>query len=155
MAALRVPRDKMSDPSSAWQYLSESGKWMSGLPGDDVKHVIDQPISEMSVRYHKSIHKWIALSAGPEFPSSRAVVRTSDSSIGPWSGAQTIYQFPEVKPSAPDYDKDTFCYAVKEHIEFSDDKIAMTYACNSMVISKVLANMGIYRPRPTILDLPK
>jgi hypothetical protein len=147
----------MAAPSSAWEYLGRDGQWVSGLPHghDDAMNLIDQPISEMSIRFHPSIHKWIALSAGPEFPSARAVARSADSPLGPWSAPQTIYEFPEMKASSPGYDKDTFCYAVKEHIEFTATKIALTYACNSFVLSKTVANMNIYRPKVLILDLPK
>jgi hypothetical protein len=145
----------MSDPPQFWHYLKNNGQWGTGVPQKDAMHIIDQGISEMSVRYHPSIHKWIALSAGPEFPSRRAVLRSADSPIGPWSEPQTVYEFPEMKPDNPGYDRDTFCYAVKEHIEFTETKIAMTYACNSMQVPKVIANMNIYRPRVVILDLPK
>lgn len=31
----------------------------------------------------------------------------------------------------------------------------MTYACNSVVIAKAIANMNIYFPRTVVLDLPK
>jgi hypothetical protein len=155
MTALRVPRDKMSDPSEFWQYLKSDGQWTRGLPGKDAMHIIEQGISEMSVRYHPSIRKWLALSPGPEFPSPRAVLRSADSPVGPWSEPQTVYEFPEMKRDNPGYDKDTFCYAAKEHIEFSETKIAMTYACNSMEVPKVIRNMNIYRPRGVMLDLPK
>ena len=155
MTVMRVPREDMADPSRGWEYLRKDGKWVAGLAGDDTMHVIDQAISEMSVRYHPTIHKWLALSGGPEFPSPRAVERSADSPVGPWSDPSTIYEFPEMKPGNPGYDKDTFCYAVKEHIEFTDSKIAMTYACNSMSMTKTIANMNIYRPRGVILDLPK
>lgn len=155
MTVMRVPREDMADPSRGWEYLRKDGKWVAGLAGDDTMHVIDQAISEMSVRYHPTIHKWLALSGGPEFPSPRAVERSADSPLGPWSDPSTIYEFPEMKPGNPGYDKDTFCYAVKEHIEFTDSKIAMTYACNSMSMTKTIANMNIYRPRGVILDLPK
>jgi hypothetical protein len=155
MTVMRVPREDMADPSRGWEYLRKDGKWVAGLAGDDTMHVIDQAISEMSVRYHPTIHKWLALSGGPEFPSPRAVERSADSPLGPWSDPSTIYEFPEMKAGNPGYDKDTFCYAVKEHIEFTDSKIAMTYACNSMSMTKTIANMNIYRPRGVILDLPK
>jgi len=155
MTAVRVARDKVAEPSNAWEHLTKNGQWAQSLPGSDAMHVIEQPISEMSVRYHPSINKWVALSTGPEFPSPRAVIREADSSIGPWSAPQTIFEFPEMKPASPGYDKDTFCYAVKEHTEFSTDKIVLTYACNSMVIKKTMDNMNIYRPRVVVLDLPK
>ena len=60
-----------------------------------------------------------------------------------------------MKTTTPGYDKDIFCYAVKEHIELSDANIAMTYTCNSMVVAKVMADMHIYRPKVVILDLPQ
>jgi uncharacterized protein DUF4185 len=155
MVVMRVPLDKMADPSANWEYLRKDNQWVAGPVGDDALIIIDQPISEMSVRYHPSLKKWLALSAGPEFPSPRAVARMSDSSFGPWSAPQTVYEFPEMKRDYPSYDKDTFCYAVKEHVEFTDTKIALTYACNSMVVAKVMKNMDIYRPRVVLLDLPK
>jgi hypothetical protein len=155
MVAMRIPIDKVANPSAAWEYLRKDNHWAAGLAGDDALHVIDQPISEMSVRYHPSIKKWLALSTGPEFPSPRVVARTADSPIGPWSNPQTIYEFPEMKRDTAGYDKDTFCYAVKEHIEFSETQIALTYVCNSMALAKTLANMNIYRPMPVVLPLPK
>jgi len=155
MTALRVPRDKLAKPSSAWEYLRTDGQWETGLAREDAMHLIEQPISEMSVRYHPLIKKWLALSTGPEFPSPRAVVRFANSPVGPWSDPQTIYEFPEMKRDNPGYDKDTFCYAVKEHIELANTKIVLTYACNSMVLAKTIANMNIYRPRVVVLDLPQ
>jgi hypothetical protein len=155
MTEMRLPRDKMAKPSGNWEYLNKDSHWVAGLPSKDAMHVIDQPISEMSVRYHPSLKKWLALSPGPDFPSPWAVVRSADSPIGPWSSPQKIYEFPEMKRDNPGYDKDTFCYAVKEHVEFTESKIALTYACNSMVLSKTMANMNIYHPRAVILDLPK
>jgi hypothetical protein len=155
MAVARTGDHKISTSPSAWQYLASDGQWKSGFPAADARHVIDQAISEMSVRLHPSIQKWIALSIGPEFPSPRVVYRTADSPIGPWSAPQTIYEFPEMKLSTPGFDKETFCYAAKEHTEFTDTQIAMTYACNSMSIPKVKANMQIYRPQVVILDVPK
>jgi len=155
MTAMRIPPNQVVAPFSAWEYLRSDGQWTSGLPHEDAMHLIDQPISEMSVRFHPSIHKWIAVSTGPEFPPARAVARSADSPLGPWSAAQTIYEFPEMKAATSGYDKDTFCYAVKEHLEFGDAKLVLTYACNSMVLSKTVANMDIYRPTVVILDLPK
>ena len=155
MAVMRTPQGKMANPSGSWEYLRNDNRWTVGLAGPDAKKVIDQPISEMSVRYHSPIKKWLAISTGPEFPSPRAVARTADSPVGPWSAPRTIYEFPEMKRDRSGYDKDTFCYAVKEHTEFSESKIALTYACNSMVLAKTIANMNIYRPRVVILDLPK
>jgi hypothetical protein len=154
MTVLRVPKDKMALPSSAWEYLRKDGAWKSGLPGEDAMHIIEQAISEMSVRYHPAIRKWVAIVPGPGFPTPQVDIRTGDSPIGPWSNPQKLFEFPEMKSGRPGYDKDTFCYATKEHVEFTDTKIALTYVCNSMVLAKTVANMAIYRPRVMILDLP-
>jgi len=144
----------MATPSAAWEYLKKDGSWGSGLAGDDAMHVIEQAISEMSVRYHPGIHKWIAIVPGPGFPTPVVDARIADSPVGPWSAPQKIFEFPEMRRDNPGYDKDTFCYATKEHIEFTDTKIALTYTCNSMVVTKVIANSEIYRPRVVFLDLP-
>jgi hypothetical protein len=154
MTVLRVPKNKMAMPASAWQYLKSDGSWGSGLPGSDALHVIDWGVAEMSVRYHPPIKKWVAILPGPGFPTTQIFARIADSPAGPWSSPQTIYEFPEMKRGTPGYDKDTFCYATKEHIEFTDTKIALTYACNSMVFSKTVGNMEIYRPRVVVLELP-
>jgi hypothetical protein len=155
MTVMRVPQDKMATPSGNWEYLDKNNQWVRGLAGSDAMHVIEQPISEMSVRYHPSIKKWLALSTGPEFPSDGAVVRLADFPVGPWSNPRTIYAFPEMNRDNPEYDKDTFCYAVKEHTEFAESKVALTYACNSMIVAKAIVSMNIYRPRVVILNLPK
>jgi hypothetical protein len=155
MAVMRVPVEKIAKPSEHWQYLRKDTLWIDGLAREDAMNVIDQPISEMSVRYHPTIKKWLALSTGPEFPSPRVVARVSDSPVGPWSNPQPIYDFPEMKRDNLGYDKDTFCYAAKEHVEFTDSKITLTYACNSMVVAKTIANMKIYHPQVVVLELLK
>jgi hypothetical protein len=144
----------MAQPSSAWEYLKTDGNWKAGLPDEDAMHVIEQAVSEMSVRYHPTVRKWIAIVPGPGFPTPQVDIRTADSPIGPWSNPQKLFEYPEMKSDRPGYDKDTFCYATKEHVEFTDAKIALTYVCNSMVLAKTVANMEIYRPRVVILDLP-
>lgn len=154
MVVLRVPVKFMGDPAAYAEYLANGNVWRKGLPREDAMHVIEQPISEMTVRYHPSIKKWLAIATGPEFPSTRAVVRFADSVTGPWTAPQTLYEFPETKPSFRAYDKDTFCYAAKEHIEFSESKIALTYACNSFVLKKTLEIEEIYRPQFVVLDIP-
>lgn len=155
VAVFRVSLDKLENPRTSWEYLANDGNWHSGVPHGDAKHVIDQAISEMTVRYHAALKKWIAISPGLEFPSKHIVIRTADSAIGPWSNPQVIFDFPEMKPDNPVYDKNTFCYATKEHTEFEDSKMVLTYACNSFSIAKVTANMKIYRPQVIVVNIPK
>jgi Domain of unknown function (DUF4185) len=155
MIVMRVPVNKIDRPEKNFEYLGNDGKWHAGLPKGDAQHVIEQAISEMSVRYHPSTKKWVAISPGIEFPSKRVIARTADTPLGPWSQPQDIFEFPEMKPSNPVYEKDTFCYATKEHTEFENDNVVLTYACNSAVIAKVMNSLDLYRPQVVVLSVPK
>jgi len=155
MIVMRVPVKKIDSPEKNFEYLGSDGKWHAGLPKGDAQHVIDQAISEMSVRYHPSTKKWVAISPGIEFPTKRVIARTADTPLGPWSPPQDIFEFPEMKVTNPIYDKDTFCYATKEHTEFENDNVVLTYACNSAVIAKVMNSLDLYRPQVVVLSVPK
>lgn len=151
--ALRVPLNKLSVPAAHWQYLADDHTWHAGNPQGDALHVLDQAVSEMSVRYHPALKKWVAITPGPGGLSNTIAARTADSPVGPWSAPQTVYRFPEMTPGNPLYDRDTFCYATKEHIEFGDASPVVTYVCNSFVYQKVLNDMKIYRPQAVNLHL--
>jgi len=155
MIVMRVPARKIESPEKYFEYLGSDGKWHAGLPKGDAQRVIDQAISEMSVRYHPSTKKWVAISPGIEFPTKRVMARTADTALGPWSQPQDVFEFPEMKASNPIYDKDTFCYATKEHVEFENDNVVLTYACNSAVIAKVMNTLDLYRPQVVVLNVPK
>jgi hypothetical protein len=152
IALLRVPRNKISDPASHWEYLGRDSKWRPGTPHGDALHVIDQPISEMSVRYHPQWKEWVAISTGPGATSNHIVARIAGTPLGPWSEPITIYQFPEMTQN---FDRDTFCYAANEHIEFEESNLVVTYACNSFSFEKVINNMAIYRPQVLVLQRPQ
>jgi hypothetical protein len=165
MIVLRVPVGKIDAPATHWEYYGSDRKWrpltphpdplhMDPLHGPDPLHVIDQAISEMTVRYHAAAREWVAISPGPEPLSRRIVARVANSPVGPWSPPVTVFQFPEMNPENPLHDKDTFCYATKEHVEFSDSQLVLTYACNSS-LAKTLKNMKIYRPQVVVTNLPK
>jgi hypothetical protein len=155
IALLRVPRNKIADPASHWEYLGRDSKWRPGTPHGDALHVIDQPISEMSVRYHPQWKEWVAISAGPGATSNHIVARIAGTPLGPWSDPINIFQFLEMTPDREIYDHDTFCYAAKEHIEFEESNLVVTYACNSFSFEKVINNMAIYRPQVVVLQRPQ
>ena len=73
-------------------------------------------------------------------------MRTAPTLAGPWSQPAAVYSFPETVPGTDEYDKDNFCYAAKEHVEFSSkpDEIVASYVCNSF--TKLNTAMKIYRP---------
>jgi len=151
---VRAERNLMDDPASNWEYLGKDQAWHGGYPGLDALHVIDQPISEMSVRYHAAARKWIAISTGPEPASSHIVARQADAATGPWSEPKEIFQFPEMTPGAESYDKDTYCHSAMEHIEFDNSRLVVTYVCNSNSPAKMADNMNLYRPQVVVLPLP-
>jgi len=152
MTVLRVPHSEIADPASHWEYLGRDSTWRPGRPHGDALHVIDQPISEMSVRYHPQWKEWVAISTGPGTISNHIVARIAVAPTGPWSEPITIFQFPEMSQNS---DRDTFCYAAKEHIEFEDSNLVVTYACNSFSFEKVVNNMAIYRPQVVVLRRPQ
>ncbi|WP_433968011.1 hypothetical protein [Tunturiibacter gelidiferens] len=82
-------------------------------------------------------------------------LRTGPSLTGPWSDSQTIYHIPELNPSKPGYDKDTFCYAGKEHPEFEHSgDLVFTYACNTNKPKKLETEPNIYFPQAVRMAMP-
>ena len=72
---------------------------------------------------------------------------------GPWSKPKSLdVNIPEVDPQSPLYDKNTFCYAGKEHIEFAGNgNRVVTYVCNSAEdddeeTSFIRSHLFLYRP---------
>ncbi|MGB9470301.1 MAG: hypothetical protein WBQ59_13215 [Candidatus Acidiferrum sp.] len=50
---------------------------------------------------------------------------------GPWYAMHTVYELKELVPSTPGWDKDAFCYAKKEHIEFAEGaNLFITYSAD-------------------------
>lgn len=152
----RVPLDELSQPATHLEYWAKDKTWKAGLDPADALPVMEQGQSEMTVRYHADFGKWVAVSLEPKFLSNRIMVSTASALTGPWSNWQTVYEIPEMNPASPGYDKDTWCYAVKEHIQFAcGSKLLITYACNSFDFEKMVSNMNIYHPQPVWIQLPK
>lgn len=79
--------------------------------------------------------------------------QTADSPEGPWSAPKVlIASIPEVTPESGRYDKNNFCYAGKEHRQFSRGRnLVATYVCNSYEDiennrSFIRRNLFLYRP---------
>jgi uncharacterized protein DUF4185 len=152
---IRVPLQKLDEPAANLQYFAKDKTWKHGLNGADALVVIETGHTEMSVRYHRRIKQWVAVTGG-DFLSNKIMIRTAPELTGPWSQWHVIHEFPEMNPQSARYDPDTWCYAVKEHIEFATlDKLLVTYACNSFKFEKQVANMSIYRPQAVLLELPQ
>ncbi|GAC1700467.1 MAG: hypothetical protein NVS9B4_01900 [Candidatus Acidiferrum sp.] len=152
----RLPLTGLAEPAPHLQYLDQNNQWKPGFDPEKAFVVMDKGASELSVRYHLESKIWVAISGEPLFISNKIVARTARNLTGPWSAMQPVYEIKELVPSTPGWDKDTFCYAEKEHIEFAQGaNLFITYVCNSYQFSKLVSNMSLYRPQPVRVHLPE
>lgn len=152
----RIPLKGLGDPKKNLQYLGNDDKWHDGLEPGKAKVVMENGASEMSVRYHPELKKWIAVLSDPQFLSDKVILRTAPSMTGPWTKGDTIYQVPIMQKSNPDYDQDTFCYAGKEHPEFEKPgELLFTYVCISMKPKKLETELNVYVPQVVSMPMPE
>jgi hypothetical protein len=160
-------------PVDSLEYLAKSGEWKPGLDPSDGKVLMEDNASEMSVRYHPEIGRWVAVynypnltDAFPEIPpSDRIYIRTAGQLKGPWSEPKSIYRIPELDESyAAGHDPNTFCYAAKEHPEYArEGRLLFTYVCNLFtpstqdpleVMKRLAVKMHLYRPIAVSIPFP-
>ncbi|HEX4008029.1 MAG TPA: DUF4185 domain-containing protein [Acidobacteriaceae bacterium] len=154
LEATRIPLDGLSDPQKNLQYLTSDMEWKPGFDPSTASEVMHQGSPELSIRWHPEFEKWLAVMFAPDAFSSKIVLRTANSLIGPWSDGQVIYTVPEMQPTTPGYDKNTFCYAAKEHPEFEHNDLVFTYVCNTFDVPKLATNTEIYFPRVIRMPMP-
>ncbi|HUN54256.1 MAG TPA: DUF4185 domain-containing protein [Smithella sp.] len=149
----RIPISKLNDPAGAIEYFMKDGTWQNKLDPTKIKIVFDAGVSEFSVRYHTSDKKWIAVYLTTRNKGNQFLYQIADKPEGPWSEPKILGdKIPEVNPQSPLYDKNNFCYAGKEHVEFSSKKnLIVTYVCNSAEdpqhrTSFVRRHLFLYRP---------
>ena len=149
----RIPTNKIDNPVGAVEYFTQDGTWQSNLNPGKVKIVLDAFASELSVRYHPADRKWIAVYLSINNKGDQLFYQTADKLEGPWSNPKPLgTKVPEVDHQSPLYDKGNFCYAGKEHIEFSKGKnLVVTYVCNSSEDMQsqtnfIRRNLFLYRP---------
>lgn len=165
-ALTRLPLANLAQATQSaghWQYLSSSGwaAWTTSavLPAD-ATHVMDVGPTEFTVRYHpaaagQSSGDWLAVMPSTAYLDDKGLYSLSTSINGPWSAPATLYTYPEMQSSSPDYTPNVFCYADKEHPELeSPGSLTFTYACNSTVEEEVLKNMDLYHPVLVTVALP-
>lgn len=150
---VRIPVDRLADPAGAMAYYAHDGSWQKGLDPAKARIVLDAAVSELSVRYHASRKRWVAVYLGVQNRGERLLIRTAERLEGPWSEPQPLIgAIPEVTPGNPKYHRDNFCYAGKEHIQFAGEgTLVTTYVCNALPGSDgegdfILRNLFLYRP---------
>jgi len=154
MILSRLSLAKLDRGEVSFEYFAQDKSWKPGIRGTDSAVVIETGHSEMSVRYHAEAKQWVAVSGG-DFLSNQIMIRTAPALTGPWSEQRAVYEFPEMSKNNPRRDRDTWCYAVKEHIEFAEaNRMLVTYACNSFKLEKLFTNTDIYRPQTVLVQLP-
>ena len=149
----RIHKERLGDPARAIEYLTKDGQWEKELDHGKVKVVLDAAVSEMSVRYHADNGKWIVVYLSIQNNGDRMLYQTADVLEGPWTEPKALIgSIPEVDRSSPRYDKNNFCYAGKEHLEFAQGRnLVVTYVCNSYEdyeknTSFIRKNLYLYRP---------
>jgi hypothetical protein len=155
MLLTRVPLNGLDAPAEHLQYLTKNGDWKPGLKPADAMPVMKHGNTEMTVRYHAGLKKWVAIMNYPKLFSDKVVARTAPHLAGPWSEGNVIYRIPEMQKGNAGYDKDTFCYAAKEHPEFRrPGSLLITYACNTTDVQKLTHDLNIYFPKVVRVPFP-
>ncbi len=155
MALVRIPLSGLSAPSQNLQYLDNDGTWKAGFDPKHAKTIMDNGASEMSVRYHPELKKWVAVMMAPDFTLGRMLFRTADRLEGPWTEGQEIYRVLEMQRNSPVYDPDNYCYAGKEHPEFEQkDSLVFTYVCNTLNVPKLATHLELYYPQMVEMPMP-
>ena len=152
----RIPLNGLGDPKKNLQYLGSDDRWHHGIEPTNAKVVMAKGASEMSVRYHPELKKWLAVMVDPQIFSDKVLLRSAPSLTGPWTDGDVIYRIPILQRSNPNYDADTFCYAGKEHPEFEKaGELLFTYVCNSMKPKKLESETNVYVPQVITMPVPE
>jgi len=121
---------------------------------ENAKQILPTDSSELTVRKHGSINKWVAVykSSG----ESNIKYSLSDSPLGGWSEPKTIYKIPELDPlNKQKYHKKNYCYAVKEQSYFRRaGKIVISYVCQNWELEILLKNLNLYKPVVKEFEFP-
>jgi hypothetical protein len=148
----RLPVNRLENPAGHFEYWTSDG-WQKEVNPKNARMIFSPGLSELSVRYSAENGEWLAVYLSPENKGDRLLYATSRRPEGPWSPpAQLIASIGEVDPKSPLYHPQTFCYAGKEHRQFTRGReLVATYVCNSMEDiddqdSFLRKNLFLYRP---------
>jgi hypothetical protein len=167
---LRALDGATRDVSGALEFLAEDGSWQPGLDPARARVLMDDTASEMSVRHHPELGRWLAVYSYPvdppdAAPSDAVWIRTAERPEGPWSERRLLFRVPELHPSwLGGFDEAAGCYAAKEHPQLArEGRLVLTYVCNLFarpgeapgpVLRRLLVDMDLYRPVPVAIEPP-
>lgn len=155
----RIPIRCLDDPAGHIEYRTAQG-WQKKLTSETAQIQFSAGVSELSVRYHAGERQWLAVYLSPANRGDRLLYQTAPRPEGPWSPpAPLIERINEVNPASPLYSPHTFCYAGKEHRQFSQNKsLVVTYVCNSAETPDTPASFlrtRLFLYRPVVKVLPR
>jgi len=148
----RVSANKLKSQRWEIKYYNKDGRWSKILDARQVKIMFPDALSELSVRYRPNENKWIAVYTSAKDRGGKLLYQEAPNPEGPWTEPKILIEkIAEVDEQSPLYDKNTFCYAGKEHIQYSRPRrIVATYVCNSLEEDKetsfIRRNLFLYRP---------
>jgi hypothetical protein len=149
----RIPLSALDNPAGHLEYLTTDGTWQPGFDPSHAKEVMENGSTELSIRYHPELKQWLAVMLEPNGFSDKVLLRSAPDLTGPWTQGQVIYHIPEMLPG-PTRDKNTFCYAGKEHPELENSgQLLFTYVCNTMDVPSLVTNRKIYYPQVVLMPL--
>ncbi|MFO7568606.1 MAG: DUF4185 domain-containing protein [Smithellaceae bacterium] len=157
----RINIHRLDQPAGALTYLHEDGTWRNILNASEVKIIFAAGLSELSVRYSAEHGRWQAVYLSPENRGRRLLYQSAPKPEGPWSEpAALIDPVAEIDPENSLYHPLTFCYAGKEHRQFSHNRnLVITYVCNSSETpdhagSFLRNHLFLYRPVVKSVPVP-
>jgi hypothetical protein len=147
----RLSLDRLDRPAGSLEYLAAGGKWRAAPIRADAAQIVVQGQADFSVRYHPEIGKWVLVQQAPGVLSHQIGIHTSTGLEGPWSPFRSLMSEPEKRT----HHKDIFCYSAKEHpsFELAPGTLVVTYSCALGTFWKTIADMTIYRPIVTQLEM--
>jgi hypothetical protein len=148
----RIPLAHLDSAKESMEYFARDGSWKTGFVPSDAATIMRTGSSELSVRYHPELKKWVAILVDPN-GTGVIMARTADKIEGPWTDGRVLYHLPELTEDSREKHPNWICYAGKEHLEFSKPPTALvTYVCNSLVPKELLGEPDLYVPK--VVDLP-
>jgi hypothetical protein len=141
------------------EHFTREGTWEEGLSPGNAAVLMDDAATEMSVNFHVDLERWVAVystvpnasSPDSDMNVGSVVMRLAEELQGPWSRP-----FELIDPLEREAVPGAFCYAGKEHAQFSTrDSLVISYVCNLLpepdedplaTLMRLMKRMDLYRP---------